>query len=196
MNDSQYNLNRYNRKKQWYRIRLGAEQFFNYPALNLIWILFTIGIVLLGIGERKLIASFDVVLFLEPVFIGSMRFLVIFFPIICAVGVIQFIGDITARKDEGNMCLVFGDRRDVKQQTPILISKKKLKRKNVVIREFYTTIPMERWQEKKETIADIFNVSIIGEIQYGGKYDGNKILFKTVQGRRIVKRGVLYDDTF
>lgn len=195
MKNSQYNHNRYNRKKQWYRTRLGAEQFFNYPALNLIWLLFIIGIMFLAMGEKKVKESLDVVSFLEPVFIGSMRFLLIFFPVICAVGVMQFVGDIAARKDEGNMCLIFGDRRDVEQQVPILISKKKLKKKSVVVREFYTTIPMERWQEKREAIADIFNVSIVGEIEYGGKYDGNKIRLRTVRGRKIIKKDVLYDDT-
>lgn len=196
MNNSQYNQNRYNRKKQWYRIRLGAEQFFNYPALNLTWLLFAIGIVFLEIGVKKVITSFDVGSFFEPVFIGSMKFLLLFFPIICAVGIMQFIGDITAKKDEGNLCLVFSDRRDTEQQTPILISKKRLKKKKVTVREFYTTIPMERWQEKRESIADIFNVSIIGEIEYGGKYDGNKIRLRTVRGRKIIKKDVLYDDTF
>lgn len=193
MGNIQYNHRRFNRKKQWFRIRLGAEQFFNYPALNLIWVLFVIGIIFLARGEKKVITSFDVS-FLEPMFIGSIRFLLIFIPIICAVGVMQFVGDMAARKDEGNMCLVFGDKRNGEWQVPILISKKKLKKKNVVIREFYTTIPMKQWQEKKETIADIFNVSIVGEIEYGGKYNGNRIRLKTVHGRKIIKKDVLYDD--
>ena len=196
MKNSQYNQNRYNRKKQWYRIRLGAEQFFNYPVLNLIWLLFAIGIVFWAIGGKKMMASFDVQPFLEPIFISSMMFLLIFFPIICLAGILQFVGDITARKDDGNICLVFGNRRDTEQQVPILISKKKIKTKNVIVREFYTTIPMERWQEKREDIADIFNVSIIGEIEYGGKYDGNKIRLRTVRGRKIIKKDVLYDDMF
>lgn len=194
MESLQYNHRRFNRKKQWFRIRLGAEQFFNYPALNLVWLLFIVGIVFLVMGEKKMIASFETILFLEPIFIGSMRFLLVFVPIICAVGFMQFVGDMAARKDEGNMCLVFGDRRNAEWQVPILISKKKLKKKNVVIREFYTTIPMKQWQEKKETIADIFNVSIVGEIEYGGKYNGNRIRLKTVHGRKIIKKDVLYDD--
>lgn len=196
MEINEYNRRKYHRKRLWYRIRLGLEQFLNYPVLNIIWLLFGIGVVFLAIGERKLTASLEVASILEPIFVGSLNFLVAFFSIICAIGIIQSVGDFTARKDEGNMNIVFGDRCDVKQQSPILISKKKVKKKNVVVREFYTTIPMERWHEKKESIADILNVSIVGEIEYGGKYDGNKILLKTIQGRKIVKKDVLYDDTF
>lgn len=196
MDNVQYNLRRYNRKKQWYRTRLGIEQFINYPILNFIWLLLCVGIVFLIFSERKLIASLDVPLVFEPVFVVCMQFLAVIFPVACVIGIMQFIGEITARKDEGNMSLVFGDRRDMNQQSPVLISKRKIKRKNVIVREFYTTIPMERWQEKKETIADILNVSIVGEIEYGGKFEGNKILFKTIQGRKIVKKDVLYDDTF
>ena len=193
--NTQYNQKRYNRKKQWYRIRLGGEQFFQYPVLNLIWTLFIIGIIFLAMGEKMMMASFDMAPFLEPVFTGCMRFLLIFFPIICAVGVLQFIGGMVARKDEGNIRLVFGGGKDAEWQVPILISKK-LKRKNVVVREFYTTMPMERWRDKREAIEDIFNVSIVGEIEYGGKYDGNKIRLSTVHGRKIIRKDVLYDDVF
>ena len=79
------------------------------------------------------------------------------------------IGFLFAIRDEADIEIVFGDKRDVKNQPPILISKKKDRKSGVIKREFYTTLPMERWQEKKETICDRLDVHLIGDISYGGR---------------------------
>lgn len=198
MDNKQFNEQRHNRKKQKYRLLLGIQQLWNYPILNLIWLLFGIGVVFLVIAEKEYIANVEVVPVFESIFSACMTAIMIIFPIICAIGIVQFIGFCFAIKDEADMELVFGDKRDVKNQPPMLISKKKDKKSGVITREFYTTIPMERWQEKKETICDILNVHLIGEISYGGrkKNKGKHILFESVNGRRPKERGVLYDDTF
>ena len=109
---------------------------------------------------------------------------------------IQVIGFCFAIKDEADMEIIFGDKRDVKNQQPILMYKKKDKKSSVISREFYTTIPMERWQEKREAICDRMNIHIIGDITYGGrkKNKGHLIYFKSAKGRKPTERGVLYDD--
>ena len=103
-----------------------------------------------------------------------------------------------AKNDEADMCLVFGSKRDIKNQPPILIYKKKDGKSGVTKREFYTSIPMERWKENKDAICDRLDVHLIGDISYGGKKHnkGNHICFKSAEGRMPEDRGVMYDDEF
>lgn len=194
MDNSQYNKNRYNKKRQWYRFKLGVQQIINHPFLNLMWVVFAIGIYFLFRLKEIILLNFDTPQVLEKVFYWCLTFFVIAFPIILAIEALQGIGELTAKRDEADLFIAFGDKRDVKNEAPLLISKKRIKGKEVTIREFYTTIPMERWQEKKEAISDIMNIHIIGDIEYSNHH-GNKIIIKSAKGRQATKRGVLYDDT-
>lgn len=198
MNNKEFNEQRHNRKKQQYRFALGIQQLCNYPILNLIWVLFAVGVIFLVMVERKYSANIDVYPMFESIFSAIMTAIIIIFPILCAIGIVQLIGFLFAIRDEADMEIVFGDKRDVKNQPPMLISKKKDRKSGVIKREFYTTIPMERWQEKKEAICDRLDVHLIGDITYGGrkKNKGNHIYFESAKGRNPVERGVLYDETF
>ena len=198
MNNEQYNNERNNRKKQIYRLLLGIQQLLNYPIINLIWILFAIGVICFVKWEQFLVSVFAIPALLDRAFNGCMKFLEVFFPMVCAVGIIQFIGYITAMKDESDLCIVFSDNRNVKNQPPILKYKKRDKKTGVIKREFYTTIPMEQWQEKKEAICDRLDIHMIGDITYGGKRKnkGNHIYFESAKGRKRMERATLYDDTF
>lgn len=195
MNNIQYNQNRYNRKRQWYRFKLGIYQLRNYPVINIIWIGFIVGMCFLIHLRKIVLTSFDVPQLLKPVFSGCMTFFIIVFPALLVIGLLQGIGELTAKRDEADIFRAFSDNRDIKNEAPILIYKKKIKSKEVTVREFYTTIPMERWQQKKESISDIMNIHIIGEIEYCN-HNGNRIIMKSAKGRKITGRGVLYDDTF
>ena len=198
MDSKQFNEERHNRKKQKYRVILGIQQLWNYPLLNFIWVLFAVGVVCLMIVEKKYIANMDVYPMFESIFSVCMTAVIIMFPIICAIGIVQLIGLLFAIRDEADMEIVFGDKRDIKNQPPILIYKKKDRKSGVTKREFYTTIPMERWKEKKEAICDRLDIHIVGDITYGGrkKNKGNHIYFESAKGRNPKERGVLYDDTF
>lgn len=198
MNNKEFNEQRHNRKKQQYRFTLGIQQLYNYPILNLVWLLFVVGVIFLVMAERKYIANMDVYPMFESIFSACMTSVIIIFPIICAIGIVQLIGFLFAIRDEADMELVFGDKRDVKNQPPILISKKKDRKSGVIKREFYTTIPMDRWQEKKEAICDRMDIHIIGDITYGGRHRniGNRIIIESAKGRKFKDRGALYDDSF
>lgn len=198
MDNRKYNTYRYNRKKQQGRLMMGMQQLKNYPFLNLIWVLFTVGVVFLVIVENKYVTNIKVYPMFETIFPICMTATLIIFPIICAIGLIQFIGHCFAVKDEADMEIVFEDIRDIKNQPPILIYKKKDRKSGVIKREFYTTIPMEQWQDKKDSICDRMNIHLIGDISYGGrkKNKGNHIYFESAKGRNPKERGVLYDDTF
>lgn len=197
MNNKEYNDRRNNRLKQQYRLTLGVMQFVNYPLLNLLWIVFAVGVLLTSIVAEKLISNMTVYPIFESLFFVCMKLIIVVFAIICAIGLIQFIGYSFAIKDEADMDIVFNDAHDVNSQPPILIRKKKNKRTGTIQREFYTTIPMARWQEKKESICDRMNIHLIGDITYGGKKKnkGNHIYFESAKGRKPEERGVLYDDT-
>lgn len=198
MDNDSYNQMRYNRLKQFYRFLLGFQQLICYPFLNLMWIIFGVGVVLLIKAKSIILENLNVYSILKPFFEGCLLIIVIIFLIMLAIGLIQLIGYCVAIKDEADMNLVFGDRRDIKNQPPILISKRTIKKKGVTVREYFTTCPMQVWQEKKEVICDIMNIHIIGEIEYGGRHNnnGNRIVIKSARGRKQTERGVLYDDTF
>lgn len=197
MDNKQFNEQRHNRKIQEYRFVLGIQQLVNYPILNVVWLLFAVGIVFMVILKQKYVADIEIYPRFELLFSMCMTILIILFPVICAIGLIQFIGFCFAVKDEADMEIVFGDKRDINQSL-ILMYKKKYRKTGVIKREFYTTIPMERWQEKKESICDRMDIHIIGEITYGGKKKnkGNRIYFESAKGRKPKERGVLFDDNF
>lgn len=198
MDNQNYNIQRYNRKKQRYRLKLGIQQLLNYPVLNIIWLLFGFGVMILAVVVKKISTNLEIHSGLSQIFEGCMKVFMILFPIICAVGVIQTIGNIFARQDEADLELVFGDKRNVKNQPPMLIFKKKDKKSGVIKREFYSTIPLEQWKEKKEALCDRMDIHLIGDITYGGrkKDKGNCIYFESAKGRIPMGRGVLYDDIF
>ena len=197
MDNKEFNERRHNRDKQRYRFILGIQQFLNHPIINLLWVLYAGGVLLMIFAVKKLVANMEVYPLFESVFSVCMTIMLVVFPVICAVGMIQFVGFCFAIKDEADMEIVFGDKRDVKNQPPLLIYKKKDK-SGVTKREFYTSIPMERWKEKQQAICDRLNVHLIGDISYGGKKHnkGNHICFKSAEGRMPEDRGVMYDDEF
>jgi len=198
MDNNQYNENRYNRNLQWYRFVFGFQQMIAHPIVNILWLIFAAGVVLLVWGNKQFVSGINAPSIIAPVFQWCMTAMVIIFPIICAIGLCQFIGYMFAKNDEADMCLVFGSKRDIKNQPPILIYKKKDGKTGVSKREFYTSIPMERWKENKDAICDRLDIHLIGDISYGGKKrnKGNHICFKSAEGRMPEDRGIMYDDEF
>lgn len=103
MNNNDYNEQRHNRQKQFCRFILGVQQLIYHPLINLIWLLFAGGVVALVIAKSKLIYLYDANPLLNNVFEGCMNAMVIIIPIICVIGLIQFIGVVTAIRDEADM---------------------------------------------------------------------------------------------
>ena len=198
MNYKDFNEHRYKRKKEIYRFVLGLQELFNYPVLNIIWIVYVSFVKLLIWGEKWIAKKLNVIQTLEPILRICTKLLLVIISLILALAIIQGIGYLFAVKDEADLEIVFGDKRNVKNQCPILIYKKKDKKTKVIKREFYTTIPMERWQEKKESICDIMNIYLLDDFSYGGrkKDKGNRVYFESFKGRKPINRGVLYDEEF
>lgn len=195
MDKEEYLARQRNRKKQMLRFKLGVSQLMNIPLLNLLWILIAGFAVLLIFLKDKLISGFNVQHILAPAFEFAMNFVVIILPVILSWYLIEIIAEKTAIRDEANLILVF-DSKVLKAGHPILISKKKIKGTDVIVREFFTYIPYNTWIEYKDAIADVMNVHFVEEIQYGGNHDGNRIVLKTAKGRKAIQRDVMYDENF
>lgn len=193
-----YTEERYNRKKNYSRILLGIQLLIRKPIINTVWMILVVGLLALTYGESKFMLIYDGKSLLKEVMDNMFRLLNVIVSITFIIAVLECFGELTARKDESDMMLVFGNRRDVINQPPLLIKKSINKKKGTVQREFYTSIPMERWKENKEAICDRLNEHIIGDFCYGGKKKnkGNQIYFETGKGRTVQERGTLYDDTF
>lgn len=197
MQNNQYNTEMNIRKKGLYRMRLGASYFKEIPLLNCIWIFWVVEIVLLEIWKNKMLEEFTVIEFMLPILSICLIGIEIILPVFTIIAILKGIGELVARKEEADLIFVFKGL-DIRGREPILVRKKKIKKKGITIREYYSKIPMEVWQERKETIADVMNVTFVEDITYGGKgnRNGNRIVMKTVKGRKPADRGVLYDDTF
>ena len=197
MQNNQYIKEMSIRKKSWYRMRLGASYFKEIPLLNCIWVFLVIEIVLLEFWKNKMLEVFNVPEFMLPIYSTCLIIIEIILPVFSIIAILKGIGELVARKEEADLIFVFKGL-DIRGREPILVKKKKIKEKGIIVLEYYSKIPMEVWQERKETIADVMNVTLVEDITYGGKgnRNGNRIVMKIVKGRKPADRGVLYDDTF
>ena len=192
------NHERFNRKRRWYRFKFGIQQMFYNPFINIIWVIFIIGAILLQQIMMKIVDNYNGPYILGKIFVWSIVTLLVLFLFVIAVSLCQLVGYLYAKNDEADMSLVFSENKDNMNYPPILISKRKDKASGVIIREFYTSISMKQWRDNKEAICDRMNVHIIGDFNYGGKCNntGNRILFSSLKGRFQEDRGALYDEQF
>ena len=192
-----YNTRQYKRKKQLYQFKLGCSQLITYPILFTIFAIIVVATAFLMIKKDMLLAYLNISKTIYFFLDYCVIFLIVTTGVLVAVATLLSIGELTAKKDEGKLSLAF-DKKDLRNGCPILIYKKHIQQKGVIVREFYTTLPMEKWLAKKETIADIFNEHFLTDFEYGGKDNdnGNKIILKSAKGRKNKDRGILYDESF
>lgn len=179
------------------RLKLGFNQLIHKPILNLLWLFVGLLTAIIIVLKNEFVEIANIPQLIEPIFNVTLNVFVILLPIIMIFAVLEYIGELTARKDENKLMVAFS-AKDLRNGCPILISKKKLKGTDVIIREFYSNIPYEIWIEKKEAVADAMNVHFVEEIQYGGKgnNNGKRIVIKTAKGRKPTDKGILYDEEF
>lgn len=197
MENNTYNIRRKNKIKQLMRLKLGFNQLIHKPILNLLWLFVGLFIAIIVVLKNKIIELITIPQLIEPVFDIALNIFVFLIPIIMIFAISEYIGELTARKDENKLMVAFS-AKDLRNGCPILINKRKIKATDVTVREFYSDIPYDVWIEKKEAIADAMNVHFVEEIQYGGKGNNNGkiIVIKTAKGRKPTDRGILYDEEF
>ena len=169
-----------------------------HPMINLIWLVFIIGVIILAIGEKHISNLVDTGTMAADIYNMSLITATILVMAICAIGICQFVGNAYAKKDEAGIWFELCNKRGISKYPPILIYKRKDKKTGVTKREFYTSIPMEQWKENREAICDRLNIHLVQDFTYGGK-DHNKgdcICFESAEGRKPKDRGTMYDDEF
>ena len=196
MQDNQHLIQRRNRLLQYFRFRLGIQQMFkNKPLLNILLIPIIVLFFVLWKEKEKAMYLFDVPEILFSAFHFSVSFMAIMIPLLLLLLILETIGKLTARKDEVALLIAF-EPKELRNGCPILMSKKKLKGTSVMKSEYYSDIPLHKWEEKKNAIADAMNIRFVEEIQYGGRANGKRIVIYTTSGRKAESREKLYDEEF
>lgn len=197
MENNTYNIKRKNQIKQLMRLKLGFNQLIHKPIFNLLWLFVGLFIAIIVVLKNKVIEVIIIPKLIEPVFNIALNVFVFLIPIIMILAILEYIGELTARKDENKLMVAFS-AKDLRNGCPILINKRKIKGTDVTVREFYSNISLSVWIDNKNTIADALNSTFVEEIEYGGKGNNNGkiIVIKTAKGRKPIDRGVLYDDEF
>lgn len=190
-NNDNYNSRSYNRKKQCFRIKLGIQRFIISPALNIFWVLPLISYLLLNQLKNYYLEVFSVAEIMRPIFEFSLTVATVIIPIALFILILQTVAEFTARKDESKAAMCF-NKKQIENGTPILVSKKRGKNKNILVRTFYTYIPLHIWKEQQAYIDDIFNVRTIG-IDYGKR--ANTIVLTTTKGRKSNIEDKIYDES-
>lgn len=197
MENNNYDSIRKNQIKKFMRLKVGFNQLIHKPILNLLWLLVCLVTAIIIVLKKELTAIINIPQLIEPAFNIALNIFVFLIPIIMIFAILEYIGELTARRDEAKLMVAFS-AKDLRNGCPILINKRKIRGTDVTICEFYSNIPYDAWIEKKEAIADAMNVHFVEEIQYGGKGNNNGkiIVIKTAKGRKPTDRGILYDEKF
>lgn len=197
MDNKKYLEQKRNRIKQFYRIRLGILQLIHKPIFAILLIPIAVMTILFWLEKDKFYSIFEIPKFLFPIYQYSINIIAVLIPLLTFLALLDFIGNLTARKEESALEEAFNTQQ-LRNGCPILINKKRIKGTNVTIREFYTSIPLKIWQENQDTICDCMNVHIVEKIRYGGRYNANgrRVIMRTAPSRKTKERSSLYDDEF
>lgn len=193
MDKEKYLKEQRKRKENYLRYRLGFLQLIHKPILNMLLIPIVALFIGLWIGKTRLLTFLNIPELIFPIFRYTLCIISLIIPIIILLWLIKYIGELSARKDEADLQRAF-TKDELRNSCPILMDKKKVKGSNVTMREFYSPIPLDTWNTRKNAIADMMNIHFVEEIQYGGKADGRRIVIFTAPGRIPTKRGTLYDE--
>lgn len=184
-----------NNQEIWFRVRLGMQQTLCKPAY-IIYFLPLFILFFFGWSKKEwLLPEQFIPSSIMPILEYCISALLLLALILFVLVLLKYIGFKTAKDDEGALIIAFTPA-DLRYGHPIMISCKKIKNTDVTVKEFYSVIPMRRWNEKAGDIADNMNVHLVEAISYGGKNNNNskRIVLHTAPGVRPKDRGTLYDE--
>lgn len=187
---------RYKRKRQQLRIRLGFLQLIHKPVWNLLWLPMAAAFLLTAWGQKiaagYLLSSDTIPEVLHPLFSYLLPITAFMFSILLVLAMLEWIGERTARWHESCLVVAF-EAKHLIHKCPVLMDIYRVKGTGVTVLEFYSLIPYKAWIEKKDDIADAMNIHFVEEIQYSGN-NRNRIILKTARGLKSENPGVLYDE--
>lgn len=185
----------YNRKQIYSRMRLGLSRMFSCPVYLAIPILLIILFFALWKYRWNIFPLNLIPEILLPIFRATISMAVALIPLVFFIGFLELLGNRIARRDEATLMMAFSEK-DLKYGVPILLCSKRIKGTRVLVKEFYSRIPLQVWIENKDAISDSMNIHLVSPyIEYGGKRGdkGNRIRIYTAPGRKRPERGTLYD---
>ena len=185
----------WNRAKLFSRLNLGLLKLKTRPYTNIPIVLSIF--ILSAIWKNKKIITLKIASpQLNLIYQYTFSILMILLPLIFLTGYIHFLGELTAKRDEG--CLISAFKpQELRNGYPLLINYHKIKNTNVIIKEFYSNIPLSTWQKNQAEVSDAMNIYLVEPfITYGGKRKASskRICLYTAPGRIRPERGALYDD--
>ena len=189
---NEFDIQRYHRKKQKYRILFGIGEFIHKPILNIVWITLITIFIICNYFMRRYINRLEIPQILIPVYKYLPTIMLVTILIVFVIGILIGIAELKSREDEAYIREAFRDYRGDKMP-PILVFRKKLKN-NRCIRQFYSFYTVEEWTEKKREIETCLNVQIIGEIE--NEKNRRIVSIKSFDGKISKRKEVLYDDEF
>lgn len=177
------------------RLYLGVQQLLHRPYC-ILYILMLTATFMTAWNYRTDILPENIPSVLTSIYGYSISVLLILAYIILFLCLIKYFGVMAARNDENSLVVAFSSE-DLRKGIPLLISKKRLKGTDIIVREFYSNISMNRWQALEEELSDALNVHFVPpSFAYGGNNHGKRIVIYTAPSRKNKVRGVLYDDDF
>ena len=192
--NNKYINNREKYRKRYYRVRLGVLQMIHYPLLNLLLFIPVFGLVAF-IYFKMQILNAEISAFFYPIIKFILDVLTYAVPITLLLAVISIVSVATAIRDEANVQMAF-TKDELRNGSPILINKKRIKGTDVIQREFYSSIPLRIWIKRIDELSDSLNVHFVEEIRYGGKSNGKRVIICTAPSRDLPNRNTLYDEEF
>lgn len=195
MSVTDYKEKRRNRLVRYFRMRLGVLQMVHNPLCSLLLLPVVFGAIFLWSKQEQILLLFNVPSFLYGIYKFSIQILSVMLPILLTMAIFEWVGNISAKKDEADLQEAF-KLEELRNGFPILISKKRVPKTDVIVREFYTEISIPIWEARKQDIAHSMNVTFVEEFRYANKHSRRRIIMITRIGRNPSVRGVMYDEQF
>ncbi|MBE5967608.1 MAG: hypothetical protein E7255_11710 [Lachnospiraceae bacterium] len=184
--NNKYIENKQNRERSVCHWKLAICQVRQYPIL-LIFVLPIIALTIFAWIKMDIILSiFDVPKFLLPVYTVTLKILGVLIPLSFVLGTIDAIGSLFARKDETTIQMAF-EEKELRNGSPILMYKRKDKKRGVIIREWHSPIPLKIWVERQDRIEHQMKEHLVKELDYDSRVNDNRILMCSTKGIKPVE---------
>lgn len=181
------------RMKRYYHFVFGLQQIYLHPYLCLGFALIVTVFSKLWTAKDMVFQNIPIPDLLLQASAISLAMILIIALILSLVFYIQIIGELLSNDDENQLVIAFS-ASDLRHGHPVLVSRRKKKRENVIIieRKFFSHIILETWQSNEKNINFEFCETIVEpKFEYTGK--PNIIAMTSKEGIEKDDWGQAYD---
>lgn len=190
--NDKYNQNKYARRKNIYHWGLACQQIRRYPIVLVLFIPIFVLTTMIWVKMDYFLSMHNLPKIIFPLYEIAIKTFGVILPIIVTWSVIDAIGSITSRKDEASIQMAF-DEKELRNGNPILLCKRKDKNARIIIRKWYSPIPLKMLIEHQEIIEHQMN-EFIKKLEYDDKVGDNRILMVSTKGRKSIGKDILFYD--